>query len=368
MTDELDLGAPKRVAPSHIPADLEPTQSEQTAAGPGSLRRQVYFGLLVLVILAIAFVWSQTGSKTTSKNQTAAVTVLDPTTAPQQASVLSTLPEHSPNHFAPYEITTQSGRSLDDGAAIDALMGRKQIALVIDDLGLSKERTKAVADLGVPLTMSFLPYASNLQGQVAYAHRKEHDVFAHIPMEPMDPNANAGENVLKLEMSEADLKQTLAINLAPFVHLDGVNNHMGSRFTSDRDSMVWFMGEMRSRGLLFLDSRTTTETQGEQAAIASGMPGLRRHVFLDHERPSDPQKVISQLLVLEDEARKRGIAVAIGHPHPATLEALRQWIPNAKSQGLLFVRMRDVAAQYEHQRSGEFAATRDATDNVALTP
>jgi len=36
-------------------------------------------------------------------------------------------------------------------------------------------------------------------------------------------------------------------------------------------------------------------------------------------------------------AREKGEAVAIGHPHPATLQALREVLPQAQAQGVCLV-------------------------------
>jgi uncharacterized protein len=100
----------------------------------------------------------------------------------------------------------------------------------------------------------------------------------------------------------------------------GVNNHMGSRATTDRAAMDAVMEELKARGIFFLDSRTSPDSVAEDAARANGVPALRRDVFLD--LTDDPDGVRLALQEAVARARESGHAVAIGHVHPVTLEVL----------------------------------------------
>jgi polysaccharide deacetylase 2 family uncharacterized protein YibQ len=95
------------------------------------------------------------------------------------------------------------------------------------------------------------------------------------------------------------------------------------------------MDELKSRGLLFLDSRTTPHSAGAPVAAAIELPFAERNVFLDNEMTDDG--VRQQLSVLEGIARKRGMAVGIGHPHDATLSVLAEWLPTVASRGITVV-------------------------------
>ncbi|MGD9742792.1 MAG: divergent polysaccharide deacetylase family protein, partial [Dongiaceae bacterium] len=115
----------------------------------------------------------------------------------------------------------------------------------------------------------------------------------------------------------------------------GINNHMGSSFTRSAPGMAVVMEELRKRGLLFLDSLTIGDSVGIRLAAQYGVPHVARDVFLDDE-VSGPA-VDAMLRELERVAQERGYAVGIGHPHPATLDALARWLPHLRERGFELV-------------------------------
>ena len=124
----------------------------------------------------------------------------------------------------------------------------------------------------------------------------------------------------------------------------GVNNHMGSRATSDPASMLKVLQEARRRGLSFVDSRTSPLSVGDGLAEQLGMPARRaRRVPGQRSRPCGA--ILRQLAEAEQLARRRGHALAIGHPYPATLAVLEAWMPAAEARGLRIVRAGDLIAR-----------------------
>ncbi len=208
------------------------------------------------------------------------------------------------------------------------------IAVVIDDLGLNRKMTRAFIDLPAPLTLSFLTYADDLPEQTQTARQAGHELLVHTPMEPVSDN-DAGPDALKAGMSEAEIRERLGVMLDAFSGYVGINNHMGSKFTSDRFSMDVIADEVSKRGLLFLDSLTSRYSKGKEAADAKGVPYAVRNVFLDNAR--DPEKVMHQLHLLEKAAERNKTAVGIGHPHRATMQALKAWIPEVEKKGFVLV-------------------------------
>ncbi len=95
--------------------------------------------------------------------------------------------------------------------------------------------------------------------------------------------------------------------------------------------MAVVIDEVAARGLLYLDSRTTAETVGEDLARDAGVPTTRRHVFIDNE--ADEDAIAARLADLETLARKQGYAVGIGHPRPETIAALARWLPELGARG-----------------------------------
>ena len=160
--------------------------------------------------------------------------------------------------------------------------GRPTIAVVIDDLGVDRKRTARAIGLRAPLTLSFLTYASGLERQTASARASGHELLVHVPMEPVGKNVDPGPNVLETGMGHGTILRRLDWGLNRFSGYVGVNNHMGSRFTADRDGMAVVMAELKRRGLLFLDSRTIGATVGPALAREYEVPLAQRNVFLDH--------------------------------------------------------------------------------------
>src|SRR6267143_7086607 len=110
---------------------------------------------------------------------------------------------------------------------------------------------------------------------------------------------------------------------------------MGSRFCQDRRLMDAVMAELKSRGLLWLDSKTTADTEGIAAAEAARVPYVVRDVFLDNV--DSLEAVLAQLEQLESIGHKRGCAIAIGHPRDSTIRALDWWLSALEKRCLALV-------------------------------
>lgn len=207
---------------------------------------------------------------------------------------------------------------------------RPRIAIVIDDLGLDRRGTTRATALPAPVTLAFLPYAGQLQAQVDRARDAGHEILLHMPMQPSGKE-DAGPDSLQIGLSEEEIRRRMNKALDAFQGYDGVNNHMGSRFTAEESAMDLIMPLLRARGMFFLDSRTAAKSAGLRAAQKSGVPVLGRDIFLDDDMSAEA--VVRQLQETEHVARRRGVAIAIGHPHPATLAALERWLPTLPDKG-----------------------------------
>ena len=65
------------------------------------------------------------------------------------------------------------------------------------------------------------------------------------------------------------------------------------------------------------------------------MPWIGRDIFLDNQETV--AAVRAQLAKTEQVAKKQGYAVAIGHPHDATIDALASWLPEVQKRGFVLV-------------------------------
>lgn len=222
--------------------------------------------------------------------------------------------------------------------------GAPELAIVIDDLGPAAGLSERATRLPVPVTLSFLPYAEGLDGMTAAARSRGHEIFLHLPMEPMG-SPNPGPNAIFVDLEPQELEHRLAWAFERVPLATGVNNHMGSRATSDPETMLKVLQEVRRHGLAFVDSRTSPMSVGDGLAAQLGIPHAARDVFLDNNPL--PGAIQQMLGVAERLARKRGYALAIGHPYPSTLAVLEHWLPDAEERGLRIVRAKDLIASLQ---------------------
>ncbi|HAA92441.1 MAG TPA: divergent polysaccharide deacetylase family protein [Rhodospirillaceae bacterium] len=216
-----------------------------------------------------------------------------------------------------------------------AIGNRPAIAVVIDDLGIDQRRTRRTISLPGPLTLALMPYGYNLAKHAKQARAQGHELLVHLPMEPLDPGANPGKNALLTSLTKNELKRRLIWNLSQFRGFVGVNNHMGSKFTAWPEGMQIVMQTLRRRGLMFLDSKTTTKTQGFRLARLMQVPHTVRDVFLDNNITEEA--IEQQFRQLESVARRNGSAIGIGHPYDETIAVLRRWIPAMRKKGFVLV-------------------------------
>ncbi len=213
---------------------------------------------------------------------------------------------------------------------------RPVIAIVIDDLGLNRPNTRRTIALPGPLTLAVMTYANDPQALADNARAAGHELLVHMPMAPRDPRYNPGPNVLRDDLGREELARRIAWGLSRFEGYVGINNHMGSRFTTSIPGMAQVMMELKARGLLYLDSLTVPGTVGAALADRVGVPFARRDVFIDNE-PESRESIRRQLQRLERIALRTGRAVGIGHPHDSTLDELEAWLPKLKSRGFQLV-------------------------------
>lgn len=216
-----------------------------------------------------------------------------------------------------------------------SLSDKPKIAIVIDDMGVDPHRSRLASNLNGPLTLSYLTYARNLTDQTNAARKAGHELMLHIPMEPSSRDIDPGPNVLLSGVPAEETQAALIWGLDQFSGYVGVNNHMGSKFTSNLDGMKILMQELLKRKLFFLDSVTSIATKGQIAAKQFGVPFIARNIFLDHI--DDIEQVKKRLNEVKRVALKKGYAVAIGHPRDATIKALGPWLETIESEGFQLV-------------------------------
>lgn len=267
-----------------------------------------------------------------------------------QPTELPPLPEyHEPLAEAPTVTPTQAVTPSEISASQPQTLypqGAGRLALVIDDMGMDELHSKQLLEIAPPeVTLAFLVEGQATPELAAQAVAEGHSIILHLPMEPQGENAPPlGMYGLSVGMNSPTLVAQVAKNLAKLPNVEGVNNHMGSRFTQWEAGMQVVLAELASRGLYFLDSRTAAPTATQAAAEGINMGLAQRDVFLDHE-PNEAA-VRSQLQRAVKLAQARAAkgdtrpVVVIGHPLPATLAVLQADLPLLRDAGLTLVPLR----------------------------
>lgn len=221
-------------------------------------------------------------------------------------------------------------------------LGPASLVIVIDDMGQRLETAEQLSALPFPVAFAVWPHARRAGEVERLARERGSDVIVHLPMQPLRREGgrqpDAGPNALTESMSAAEMRAVLDAAFARLPSAIGFNNHMGSRFTGSRNGCRLLCSLLRGQGLFVLDSKTQNHSVLCKEALQQGLVGAERSVFLDNER-SVPA-IVTALDIAAEKARRHGLAIAIGHPYPETLQALREWPLAAGREGVAVVSLR----------------------------
>jgi polysaccharide deacetylase 2 family uncharacterized protein YibQ len=213
--------------------------------------------------------------------------------------------------------------------------GSARLAVILDDLGNDWSAAEAIFALPYSLTISVLPNHPHSVEIAEEAHRRGYEVMLHLPMESVGQGRPESQQ-LRPGMSGKEVGALVNGFLRAVPDVAGVNNHQGSQSTTDVALMEELMPVLRDRKLFYIDSRTTAATVAFDAARRAGVQaGFRNVPFLDDV--AEVPAVRKQLRLALRAAGEKGEAIAIGHPHPATLKALQEVLPEARTQGVRLV-------------------------------
>lgn len=214
-------------------------------------------------------------------------------------------------------------------------MARARLAIILDDLGSDRAAADEVFALAYPLTISVLPGHPHSTEIAEEAHRRGYEVLLHLPMRSIANDAPEAQE-LRPGMASDDIPVMFEQMMLSVPNAAGVNNHQGSQATADPALMAELMPILHQWNLFYVDSRTSAATVAYDTAQHAGVRSAFRNApFLD-DVPDVPA-VRKQLQLALRTAQEKGEAITIGHPHPATLQALREELPHANSAGVRLV-------------------------------
>jgi uncharacterized protein len=202
---------------------------------------------------------------------------------------------------------------------IKSILAKPKLAIIIDDISV-QSHVNAIKSLNMPITMSFLPPSPQRPNSAKLA-AKEDVYMVHLPMEAQSFSAEE-PNTLRIDDSQKKISLTVSNIKQMFPKVEYINNHTGSKFTSNEIAMNRLVFALKSQNIHFVDSRTTADTKAPKVMKNYGLNYMARDIFLDHEMEKTyVKKQIKKAIKL---AKAHGSAIAIGHPHVNTIMALNE--------------------------------------------
>ncbi|HEH4505569.1 TPA: divergent polysaccharide deacetylase family protein [Campylobacter coli] len=193
------------------------------------------------------------------------------------------------------------------------------LAIIIDDMA-NISQVKALQALNLKVNPSFFPSDKNHIDTPKLALKFDF-YMVHLPLaainyakpelDTLNPNDTQERIFKKIKQIKKDFKD-----------LKFINNHTGSLFTSNEEAMKKLYKAFEKEGLIFVDSKTIASSKAPKVAKALGQIYIQRDVFLDNQ--DDVAYIKKQLMDAVKLAKKKGFAIAIGHPRKNTFKALEQ--------------------------------------------
>ncbi len=252
----------------------------------------------------------------------------------REHEVLQKYLETKPSEIADYEKNAPSSASFSSmvssfssfaSSSSTATIAKKpQLIIIIDDVAYAYQ-VKALQKLDLKLNLSFFPSSSDHPFTPKYAKKCSHYMI-HLPLQA-NHYRNEEEHTLKITSSKKEIEDVIAKIRDEFPTARFINNHTGSKFTSNYKAMKRLEKVLKKYGFIFVDSRTTPHSQVAKVVKEFGDPYIARNIFLDNE--ANVKYIAKQIKKAVHFAKRKGLAIAIGHPRPATIKAL------AKSKGIL---------------------------------
>ncbi len=191
------------------------------------------------------------------------------------------------------------------------------VAIIMDDVS-SKWQAKLIKKLPFPITPSIFPATYDHPNTPEIAKMFQH-YMVHTPMEAYHfPSPE--ENTLHVDDSLKTIDMRIKNIKKDFPHLIAINNHTGSMFTSDYESMDKLFCVLKKYHIRFVDSRTSAQTKGTKMGKIFHTKVLERNVFLDNI--DDEDAILDKLKETVSYAKKNHLAIAICHPKESTFQAL----------------------------------------------
>ena len=195
---------------------------------------------------------------------------------------------------------------------------KPKLVIIIDDVAFRYE-VNLIKSIPFKITPSFFPPTKNHPFTTIYA-KSFKDYMVHVPMQAIN-YPHPEPKTLLITDSYAVIKHRIDTIKKEFPKAHFINNHTGSKFTANLQAMNYLFIALKKDNLGFVDSMTTPYSKSKIVDKIYHIPLFQRDIFLDNIQ--NPIYIKNQLKKAIAIAKKRGYAIAIGHPHKVTLETLK---------------------------------------------
>ena len=194
------------------------------------------------------------------------------------------------------------------------------LTLIIDDIGENFKTALEIWKINDNITLSIIPFRKDSVKISKYALKKKLPVMLHLPMEP-DKKLKKYSHFLTTFQNKEEFYKVLQEDLNSLPYFQGINNHMGSKLTSDFVRLSWFFDFLKVTNLFFIDSRTFKTSQAAELSLKYNILTGVRDYFIDNKQIES--YIIKQLSKALQKVHDNNFAIAIGHPKPCTISALK---------------------------------------------
>ena len=201
-----------------------------------------------------------------------------------------------------------------DGAQepVPATPVSKKVAIIIDDLGNGMEGTEEILSLPAKISVAIMPFLPTTKKDAEMAHKKGVDVLVHMPMEPRSGRREwLGPGAITSDLSDEEIRKRVEAAIDDVPYAIGMNNHMGSKITTDRRIMSIVLDVCKERGLFFVDSKTDYQSVVAELAVVKGLPPIVNEIFLDDHH--NISHITNQINLAEKRLESKDTCVMIGH-------------------------------------------------------
>ncbi|WP_337039220.1 divergent polysaccharide deacetylase family protein [Paenibacillus illinoisensis] len=198
----------------------------------------------------------------------------------------------------------------------------KKVCIIIDDLGNRMKGTEEILSLPFKVNVAIMPFLPTTKEDAEKAHERGINILVHMPMEPKHGRKDwLGPGAITSDLSDEEIRKRVEAAIDNVPYAVGMNNHMGSKITTNRRIMSIVLDVCKEHGLFFVDSKTDYKSVVSKLAAEKEMPFIENEIFLDDNHTTE--HITKQMKLIEKRLELQDTCVTIGHVGSAGLKTAK---------------------------------------------